>query len=76
MLWEKDSELPEGQAGDLLDELLDELGVPSDEQTEVAAETVEIDTEGEGDAAEDEEKFAEVLDVSSVEEVILEEVRR
>ncbi len=75
LLWEKDPELPEGQAGDLLDELLDELGVPSDEQTELAAETIEIDTVGEVDAPEDEEKFAEVLDASSVEEVILEEVR-
>ncbi len=74
LLWEKDPELPEGQAGDLLDELLDELGDPSDEHMEVAAETVEIDSQGEVDASEDEEKSAQAFDAASVEEVILEEV--
>lgn len=75
LLWEKDPELPEGQAGDLLDELLDELGDPSDEPTEVAAETVEIDSQAEVDAPEDEEKSAQVFNAAAVEEVILEEVR-
>lgn len=75
LLWEKDPELPEGQAGDLLDELLDELGDSTDEHTEVVAETVEIDSQAEVDAPEDEEKSAQVFDAAAVEEVILEEVR-
>ncbi len=44
LLWEREPELPEGHAGEMLDELLDELSDPTDEQIEAGVEDVKIDS--------------------------------
>ncbi|MCZ6617009.1 MAG: DUF3426 domain-containing protein [Gammaproteobacteria bacterium] len=64
LLYEKNPELPEGQAQVILDELLDELAQPLIEETPLAVEAIDIDPE-EDVVREDGEEIVPALDVLS-----------
>ena len=67
LLWEREPELPEGHAGEMLDELLDELSDPTDEQIEAGVEDVKIDSSA--DSGTDEEAQPDPLTLEPAEEL-------
>ncbi|MCZ6854481.1 MAG: DUF3426 domain-containing protein [Gammaproteobacteria bacterium] len=68
LLWEKQPELPEGQAGEMLDELLDELNDPADEPTEVGVEDSKLDSNPDAGIDEKAQKYQQIFEVFPAEE--------